>query len=373
MLNRRNLILTTAAIALMPNFAWAESFEAQIQKNVRTLGDTNTLKAIKKVVIGSFVLQFQINSTDIKGGSIFNPNDTVSRVIWENTDGNMMSDIADAALLDLKAQFKAKGIEVIDESVLKGLKAYQDLIKGAGYGSGASGFGNADGTIRYISARSLQPIQSYAIEEGAFVTNYQSDQSIFKYIKDGPKNNPGSMRGNFWQGPGLEIEIAKALGVDAFVKVNYIINFARIDGKSKINLGGIADDGSEAASTVSTEISEIVRLRQDQSRIAFRLASSDKKMGYKVDLFKRKDFDPARDGDIVLNLTQAIHLGSNYFEFGKIEDKTKNVGLNPFAIIGRVKGEFVSEQTAKLVKPDEYSKRLTAAIKAMQSAMISSY
>lgn len=372
MLNRRNLFFTGAAIALLPNLVFAqENWNQKINQNIRIIGEPNSINSIKKVVIGSFVLQFQINSTDIKGGNLLNANTTKSTLYWNNADYNMLSNIADAALIDLKKRFKEKGIEVIDESELKKVKAYQDLIKGAGYDSGRSQFGNADGTILYIAPRNLQPIQSYNIEEGAFVTNYQSNKSILKYIKEGSGGSPSPIRGSFWQGPGLEIEIAKALGVDAFVKVNYIVNFAKIDGKSSIDRTSYDTFGDENVKTnVETSITELVRIRQDQSRISFRLAESTKKMGYKVDLLKRKDFDPARDGDIVINLKEPINIGTNLFSFSEIKDNTKNVGLNNLAIIGRVKGQFELEQTATLNKPDIYSSQLLGAIKSMQKAMI---
>jgi hypothetical protein len=90
-------------------------------------GSAEQLAGIKRVIISNFVVAFQLdgsmrkdNATKIGGITLFggNAKEVAAKMVWQNPDVAMMQGIADAGLAALKADFKAKGIEVLDEALL---------------------------------------------------------------------------------------------------------------------------------------------------------------------------------------------------------------------------------------------------------------
>jgi len=104
-------------------------------------GAVASLAGVKRVIITNFVCAFQLdgavrkdNATRIGnltlGGG--NAREVAAQMVWQNPDGAELQAIADAGLAALKADLRAKGIEVLDEALLATQPAYANILTATG-------------------------------------------------------------------------------------------------------------------------------------------------------------------------------------------------------------------------------------------------
>ena len=155
-LSRRNILATSAAATLasmigansaaaLPFGRPAENNSAAQQADIIFVDSSAAqLAGIRRVVIANYVVAFQIEAKDFREATRYNRAETAASLAWDNPDVAMMQQITDAGYAKLKAEFIAKGIEVLDTSVLAGQPMYQTLQRQTGFGSPAY-WGNGDG------------------------------------------------------------------------------------------------------------------------------------------------------------------------------------------------------------------------------------
>lgn len=107
-------------------------------------GNAALLSGVKRVIISNFVVAFQLDGSVRKddatrvGNTTFfggNAKEVEARMVWKSPDPAVMQEIADSGLAALKAEFKAKGIEVLDESALASQAAYASILEATGLNS----------------------------------------------------------------------------------------------------------------------------------------------------------------------------------------------------------------------------------------------
>lgn len=134
---RKLLVATGSAVLLAVggNAASAENDYAFVE------GNATQLNSLKRVIITNYVVAFQLDGAVWKddatrvGNTTFfggNAKEVTARMAWKAPDAAVMQGIADAGLAALKAEFKAKGVEVLDESVLAGQSAYASILEATG-------------------------------------------------------------------------------------------------------------------------------------------------------------------------------------------------------------------------------------------------
>ena len=174
-MSRRNLMLTVGAVGIWTTIG-GNSAVAGSKKDAAAVPNSDiffsnasaaALAGTKRVVIANYVIAFQIETSDFREATRFNKAETAASNAWDNYDVDMMQSITDAGYAQLKAAFTAKGIEVLDTSVLAAQPAYQKMQKATGFGSPAY-WGNGDGKAILIGATGVAPFQSYGPETGNF-------------------------------------------------------------------------------------------------------------------------------------------------------------------------------------------------------------
>ncbi len=379
--SRRTFVAGIGGAAALTQFAPAFAADATAPQDVAFVESSAAdLAGLKRVVVSNFVLSFQTQAKVTKeGGKFINRNDMTAWNYWKNVDTAVLQQIADGALAGLKGDLKAKGLEVLDEAALKNVPAYQNIVAKMGYDNYAQ-YGNRDGAATFVSASTLTPYQNYALEMGNW-DRFENTQGFTK----GTGNLPSAMKGvGVWQLPGWEIETAKALDA-ALVKAFYVVNFSELEAGSSISDFGRADlydwDGDgyhEGTVEYSAQARAFARLRQDITRIAFRLPNSAKKMGYKVSNYPDNKINPPKDGDVVINIGKPVPVGSKFFEVA--EGEAPKIGLlglgggnsgnaSPFSIKGP-RGQGYAAFNTSVTDYDLYQKALSGNLSKMQHVLI---
>ena len=353
--SRRHLLLGAAASGL---FVVAQGQAALAQANPADFffakADATALSGIKRVVIANYVIAFQTEAKDFREATRFNKAETAASNAWDNPDIAMMQSITDAGYQSLIAAFKAKGIEVLDPSVLSAQPAYQKMMSATGFGSPAY-WGNGDGKAILVSAKGLTPFQSYGPETGNF--------EMYNGKSDGSAPNPPTMMKRLtpYQFPGWEIDLAKALDC-AVVKAWQVVDFGKVEaGANRWGGGGGTLFRAEHTANATTA----VRIREEQSRLSFRLPTSTKRDGVRVRQIPASHMAPPQDGDVVVNLTKPIFLGSDLFTMSD-QGETSGQSLKGF-LLGGAKHINIA---AHLNKPDVYKARVSDALNAVMGGLV---
>jgi hypothetical protein len=286
---------------------------APIPDYLVTEGNIASLAGIKRVLIINFVCAFQMdgsvrndNATRI-GNITFgggNAKEVAAKMAWPNPDTAVLQGIADAGLAALKADFRAKGIEVLDESLLASQPTYPSIIEASGLTQfGDYMVGNITdnttkgdtngGNAKIVSATGLKAYNHSLFEGG---------QCCYVYGKGYPSSK-------LYYVPGHETAIAKALDC-VVVKAWQFINFTEVSAKS----------GTERA-TVNYNASarSVVRLREEKSRLAFRLPVS-------ANIKKVAKGLPPKDGDVVVALNKPVIIGTEYYTIYDAGDRMSLAG-----------------------------------------------
>lgn len=314
------------------------------------------LAGIKRVVIANYVIAFQIEAKDVREGTRFNRAETAASLTWDNADVNMMQQITDAGYARLKAEFIAKGIEVLETSVLANQPMYQNIQRQTGFGSPAY-WGNGDGRAILVGASGLPPFRSYGPETGNFEGG--------NYNSAGSGANPPTMMKALtpYQMPGWEIDLAKALDA-AVVKAWQVVNFGKV--VAGANRWGFAGSGGTLDQTEHTaNATTHVRIREEQSRISFRLPNSTNRSGVRVRQMPNSYMAPPKDGDVVVALGNPIFLGSNLFSQSE-EGLTSSQRTREF-LLGGVKH---INAAAHLEQPALYQTRVSGAVSELMGKLV---
>lgn len=317
------------------------------------------LAGVTRVVIANYVIAFQTEATAFREATRYNKAETAASNEWDNIDIAMMQEIVDAGYAKLKADFIAKGIEVLDVSVLAPQPMYQNIQRATGFGSPAY-WGNGDGKAVFVSATGLAPFQSYGPETG----NFEMYQGTRGAANTGAPNPPTMMkRLTPYQMPGWEIDLAKALNA-AVVKAWQVVNFAKVEaGANRWGFGGGGGtlDRAEHTASASTHL----RIRQEQSRISFRLPNSTNRTGVRVRQIPAPYMAPPKDGDVVVALGNPIFLGSDLFTIQN-EGETSGQRLRG-ALLG---GPQHFNYAAHLTNPTLYKTRVSGAVNDLMGALV---
>ncbi|ESQ88642.1 hypothetical protein ABAC460_15235 [Asticcacaulis sp. AC460] len=370
-LSRRYLLGAAAGCALstaLPSWAQAAGTPGATLFVDSSAAD---LTGVKRVAISAFVVEFQTADKATKDGfhiaSLHISDDTAAYSRWQDADSTLLQKIADDAYAALKARFTALGIEVVDTAVLTADPTYKTLQSKAGFDSGAN-WDNADGQSVVFGPMGLPPYMPYALELGNYECN--PNPKLSKAGDNVARNPSHRMQVGNWQIPGWEIDIAKALGA-TLVKAWYVVNFSELSAGSKISDMTFFDDLGSGMSGVTTaysaEARSFVRLRQEQSRISFRLPTSAKKMGYKVKNYPGTLMAAPKDGDVVVALGKPVGVGADMYSFVEGSSGAKGVG-------GALMGMLNSKQTfyidATLNDPTAYSARMRGALVGAQQTLL---
>lgn len=195
----------------------------------------------------------------------------------------------------------------MDESVLATQPAYASIIAATGLknlgdysilniteDSNKGDISNTDsnGTARIVGAKGLTPYNHSPFEGGkccyATGTSYPSQQSYYV--------------------PGFEIDIAKALDA-VVVKAWQFINFTQL--AAGVQREGWAGGVGGSTVTYSAEANSAVRLREQKTRLSFRLPGSTARTRNTPTVMAPKD------GDVVVYLGKPMLIGTQHY---KVED-----------------------------------------------------
>ena len=356
-LSRRNLMLSVGAVGLVTTLGHQEALALGGKDKPAATPNSDiyfsnsgaaALAGTKRVVIANYVIAFQTEATDFRESTRFNHAETAASNAWDNFDIAIMQQITDAGYARLKAEFTAKGIEVLDTSVLASQQAYQKMQQATGFGSPAY-WGNGDGKAILVAATGLAPFQSYGPETGNF--------ELYNGKSTGGAPNPPTMMKRLtpYQFPGWEIDLAKALDA-VVVKAWQVVDFGKVEaGANRWGFGGGGGtlDRAEHTANATTH----VRIREEQSRLAFRLPTSTNRSGKKVRQSPMNFMAPPKDGDVVVAVGNPIFLGSDLFTMSD-SGETQGQRLTGF-LLGGAKHINIA---AHLTDPDLYKSRVSGAV-----------
>ena len=274
-------------------------------------GSSALLDSIKRVVISDFVVVFQLdsmvrndNASKIGNLTLFggNTKDVAAKMAWQAPDTALMQNIADTGLAILKADFKAKGIEVLDESALSTQPAYASILAGGGlknlddynivniseaaYNKNSIG-DDVSSAAKVVSARGLTPYSHSLFEGGRCCAVY--------------KGLPSS---KIYYVPGFEIDLAKALDA-VVVKAWIFVDFAKVS--AGVNQEGWAGGAGGAVVNYSANADSTVRISAQKTRLSFRLPTSTNKTRNVPKSWA------AKDGDLVVALKKPMLIGDKYY------------------------------------------------------------
>jgi|GEM_PF-2368286 hypothetical protein len=367
--SRRNMMASVAAATListlatngafaLPRIGGAPATPAAQDDVIFVDSSAAQLAGITRVVIANYVIAFQTEATAFREATRFNKAETAASNAWDNVDIAMMQEIVDAGYAKLKADFIAKGIEVLDTSVLAPQPMYQNMQRASGFGSPAY-WGNGDGKAVLIGATGLAPFQSYGPETG----NYEMYQGARGDADLGAPNPPTMMRRlTPYQLPAWEIDLAKALNA-VVVKAWQVVNFAKVEAGA--NRWGFTGGGTLDRAEHTANATSHVRIRQEQSHIAFRLPNSTNRTGARVRQIPAQYMAPPKDGDVVVALGNPIFLGSDLFS---IQDAGETSGQRlRGALLG---GPQHINFAAHLTNPQLYKTRVSSAVNDLMGALV---
>lgn len=369
--SRRALMASTGAASLAAIGGKALAAKptpppAQVSDYMFAEGNAAQLAGIKRVIISNFVVAFQLdgsmrkdNATKLGDLTLFggNSKEVAAKMVWQNPDVAMMQDIADAGLAALKADFKARGIEVLDEAMLASQPAYKSIIA-------ATGLQNKD-NYPVVNQTESQYRKSHIGPDTTFDAKIVSASGLVPYnhsVFEGgqccavTKSLPSS---KVYYVPGFETEIAKALDC-AVVKVWQFVNFSQLD--ADVNQDGWAGGAGGAVVNYSATASSPVRIAEQKSRISFRLPSG---------AGKPKNIPASwvtKDGDVVLYIGKPVFIGDQYYTIQEGGAKGWD------AVHAKASSAKHINFAATMAKPTEYkadlSKRMNSTLDGLLTAAL---
>ncbi|OYU70787.1 MAG: hypothetical protein CFE28_12760 [Alphaproteobacteria bacterium PA2] len=311
-LSRRVLLSSAGALGLAALAGPAARGQTPAGDFAVVEGAVASLAGVKRVIIANFVCAFQLDGAVRKdnatrfgnlvlGGG--NAREVAAQMVWQNPDTAIMQSIADEGLAALKADLRAKGIEVLDEALLAAQPAYASILTGTGLtnhgtytvlnitdnsGTGALNDLDHNGTVQVVGATGLPPYN---------LSPFEGSTCCYLNGKTYPSKTA-------YYAPGWEIEIGKALDC-VVIKAWQFINFTQISGGVVRNgwAGGVGGSTVEFSATAQSA----VRFREEKTRLSFRLPTSTNA--------KRvvRSMGP-KDGDVIVTLARPVLVGSQYYE-----------------------------------------------------------
>lgn len=380
-ISRRSLMTSVGAAAVLSAIdaigtsAWAASGRGPGPASGSAASDflfvdsnAAQLAGIKRVIIINYVIAFQTQGTTTPpsmGSSIT----TVGTNSWDNIDTGMLQEITDNGLAKLKASFRERNIEVLDESVLSNQPDYAKILQATGFDAPVN-WANSDGKTILVGATGLRPFISFSPEVGNL------EWPIVGRTKDAVAHPPSVMgRYNPYKMPSWEIDLAKALDA-VVVKAWQVVNFAKVAAGSSswsaprnwITFGGTSmtfHEGEVSSTTYSSNASSHLMIRQGASRLSFRLPDSTKRAGSSVIQNPLTYLAYPKDGDVVVVLGNPYFLGSQFFSIGGGGESSGQSARR--AILG---GVAHSDFTAILTKPAEYKAAVNEAISNIMGGFV---
>ncbi|EGF89298.1 tat twin-arginine translocation pathway signal sequence domain protein [Asticcacaulis biprosthecium C19] len=363
--SRRNLLLSAGAAGLLtglasqPALAFGKKDKPVTAPNsdiMFTNASAAALAGIKRIVIANYVIAFQTETSDFREATRFNKAETKATNSWDNFDVDLMQEITDAGYAQLKADFVAHGIEVLETSVLASQPFYQKIQTATGFGSPAY-WGNGDGKAVLVSATGLAPFQSYGPETGNF--------ELYNGKSTGGAPNPPTMMKRLkpYQLPGWEIDLAKALDA-AVVKAWQVVDFGKVEaGANRWGFGGGGGTLDRAEHTA--DASSHVRIREEQSRLSFRLPTSTNRKGESVRQIPATHMAPPKDGDVVIAVGNPIFMGSDLFTLTDAGE-TSGQRMTGFLLGGAQHINIA----AHLDAPELYKTRVSGAVNTLMGNLV---
>jgi hypothetical protein len=359
--SRRNLLLSAIAttfLAMGQEAICAEPIAAPGDFSF-TEGNAAQLSGVKRVIIANFVVAFQLdgsvrnnNETKIGAMTLFgrNTKEVAAKLEWQNPDVAVMQGIANTGLDALKAEFKTRGIEVLDESVLASQPAYASILDATGlknlddysivnipeaeYRKSSVG-PDVTSTAKIVSAKGFTPYGHSAFEGG-----------LCCHVR---KGYPSS---KVYYVPGFEIDIAKALDA-VVVKAWQYVYFTKMD-------AGVSRESFSGGSVVTFNASakSALRIGEQKTRLSFRLPTSTNKTRNIP-----TDWAP-KDGDVVVSLSKPVLIGDQYYS---VEDAGTTTGQDIRASLG---GTQNFNFAATLSNPAAYKNDLSKGIGGVLGGLV---
>jgi len=279
-----------------------------------TDSSASALAATRRVAITSVMVSFQASAGGEKtntSGLFAAKTDSSSSLLMPEMDAKLRADIADDIYKQLQADLAANGFEVLPQATVVASPAYQKIVKMAGI-SNFSKFANLDGDVMLVGASGLKPYLPYNGETGKF--SAQLKGQIKGWVgglggKSSTEGGPSAISiGEIYGLPGLEVELAKELNAN-LVKATYVVTL----GSAKAAVDRFS---STSHNTYTGSAFAQVGLRAGQTRIAFRTPSANSKGetapgGYTANF--GNSASPAKDGDVVVTLGEALLGGTDFF------------------------------------------------------------
>lgn len=368
-LSRREILASVGAASVLSfsNAGFAANPTAPKADYVFSEGSAAQLAAVKRVIITDFVCAFQLDGSvrndnatrvgnlTLRGG---NANEVAASMVWRDPDVAVMQEIANAGLAALKADFEARGIEVLDESVLASQPAYASIIAAARLNdlgdytilnitedSAKGDIVNnvSNGMAKIVSAKGLIPYNHSVFEGG---------KCCYAYSNSFPSSK-------LYYVPGFEIDLAKALDA-VVVKAWQFVNFTQV--AAGVNQEGWAGGVGGAVVTFDATAKSVVRIREEKTRLSFRLPTSTNRTRNTPALV------PPKDGDVVVSLGRPMLIGADYYSI-------ENVGATGRqAVAASLGGVQHFNFGATLKSPDVYkvdvAQRMSAVLDGLVAAAL---
>ena len=329
------------------------------------------LAATRRVAITSVLVSFQASAGGEKtntSGLFAAKTDASSTLQMPEMDAKLQAEIADELYRELAAGLQANGFELIAEATVLASPGYQKVIKMAGI-TNFSKYGNKDGDVTLVGASALKPYLPYAAETGKFAT---PTKNLIKGWtggwggKSSTEGGPSTITtGEIYGLPGLEVELARELNAN-LVKATYVVTLGSTQ-------AAVDRFSSTHHNSYSGTAFAQVGLLAGQTRIAFRTPNANPKGesapgGYSANF--GNNASPAKDGDVVVSLTEALQGGTDFFAVTEPDIK------KPTLLSGLMGGGFGTgadvqfTYLAKLSDPEAYRAEVLAMAKAAQRNML---
>ncbi len=334
--------------------AYAEAAAAPTGDYIFVAGNATQLNGVKRVIITNFTTAFQLdgsmrkdNATRFGNLTLFggNSKEAVATMEWGDPNPALLQSITDAGLAALKADFKAKGIEVLDESALANQPAYAKIIAATGL-TNLNDYkvlnisddlqqidlmdDTRNGMVKIVSASGLKPYN---------ISSWEGGMCCYVHSSSYPSRE-------MYYVPGYEIDLALALDA-VVVKAWQFVNFTQLS--ADVNREGWAGGVGGSTVTYSAEAKTAVRLREEKTRLSFRLPTSTDRARNTPKITK------PQDGDVVVTLAKPMLIGTQHYS---IEDSGAKSGQWIGEALGKKKFNF----SATLSDPITYKSEVSKAI-----------
>jgi hypothetical protein len=323
------------------------------------------------VAITNVMVSFQASAGGEKtntSGLFAAKTDASTTLVMPDMDAKLQAEIADAIYQQLKADLLASGFELVPEATVLASPGYQKIIAKAGI-TNFSKFANLNGDVMLVGANGLKPYLAYSAETGKFgvpsknlIKGWVGGFGMKSSTEGGPS---GISTGEIYELPGLEVALAKELNANV-VKATYVVTL----GSTKAAVDRFS---STTHNTYTGSAFAQVGLLAGQSRIAFRTPTANTKGesapgGYAANF--GNNAAPAKDGDVVVSLTQSLSGGTDFFAVAQPDTK-KNSLIGGLMGGGFGTGADVQfSYTATVSDPAAYRADVVGMVKVAQRDML---